>query len=62
MLNDSYECWEIQFLNSLSLIFGFSLIKDFWTWTIVTLKITNLQRTMVKEYLNQEILMVKILN
>jgi hypothetical protein len=62
MLNDSYECWEIQILNSLSLIFGFSLIKDFWTWTIVTLKITNLQRTMVKEYLNQEILMVKILN
>jgi hypothetical protein len=50
MLNDSYECWEIQILNSLSLIFGFSLIKDFWTWTIVALKITNLQRTMVKEY------------
>jgi len=41
VLNDSYECWGIQILNSLSFIFGFGLIKDFWTWTIVALKITK---------------------
>jgi hypothetical protein len=42
---NTYECQENQIKNPLYTILGFGLVKDFWKWKFLSLKMEILQRT-----------------
>jgi hypothetical protein len=45
--------------NSYNLLMGFNLIKDFWTWKIITSKAIHFTKDHANNFLNKEFLMIK---
>ncbi len=51
----THECQETQIKNPFDLILSFGLVKDFWKWTIMSLK----KDIFAKDSYNRNKLMVK---